>query len=514
MRVKHFPVVSAAETEMTSFAHRFGIVFGLTAVGYLLSFCSQLLISAYFGTSQTLDAYWAGLAVVNLLCFYANPLREVLIPAMHRGNKDERDEVDRVLSAGLSLFVIAAGIASVVLVVFSDAFVTMMTGSAGDTRDTLSRLIPWLLPYLWLFTIAETLNTFLISFGRAALQACSRILASFVLIAVIATAGTRMGIPALVLAQVASLVVVGGLSFIALRRMGFRIVRHRIGVLRGKGIYPRFGALLGAQFLAHIYVVGERWAMIHASIGLVSAFQYSTALVNVLYTLIAVPVSNLLWSRFLGSYQCGEKAEAGRLAAHGALGIFTLLMLICIFAWLRAQDIVYLLFSRGAFDEASVALTTETLRATIFTAIPFGLGTIFSRFLMSFNQARRQAWVSITTTIAGMTVIMLALGFDHRAVIWHWLAANLVGAAVSGWYYIRETTFTRAQWLQAVRWVVLSGLSAVLAAMLTPTVNFGGGKFGLAMSLAFSGIVYLSAAMALGWCLRLHKPLIRLLRGA
>lgn len=498
---------------MTSFVRRFGAVFGLTAVGYVLSFCSQLVISYYFGTSSALDSYWAGLALVNLACFYLNPLREALVPAVHRAAAHSEEEGGKLLSAGLSLLGVLVAGSTLLLAAFSDQFVLLISGAGGETGELLLRLLPWLLPYLWLFALSETLNMTLTSFDRMVLQASARVLGGAVLIVTIAVLGSRLGIPALMIAQIANLSVVALLALVALRRLRLRVHFHCLQTLRGSGVFSLFGALTITYFFSQIYGLVERWAMIHVSSGLVSAFQYSTALANTLLSLVAFPLANLLWPRFLAA-QRGEGVPVGDLALRAAFCLCAVLIVACTLIWARAEEIVRILFARGAFDAQSVQITSSTLRAVIFAAIPIGLATLLGRLLISLRGGHRILWVGLASTSTGLTFIAVSILIDREhLVIWHWLAANCASLAVTLVLFARSVDFQRASIVVDASRILVVGVIVAFAAWITPSLEFGSGIAAQIGALIVETSVYAVVVVVLAFMLKLDKWYFGLLRG-
>jgi peptidoglycan biosynthesis protein MviN/MurJ (putative lipid II flippase) len=277
---------------------------------------------------------------------------------------------------------------------------------------------------------------------------------------------------------------------------------------------PLFASLLLTYLFAQIYLLAERSAMIYLGAGLVSGFQYSASLVNMLIGLMAYPLANLLWSQFLARAAESDGQAAQALAVRSCGLLFYLLMVACVFVWTNAREIVVLLYGRGAFDDASVHLTTEALRATIFTAIPISIQAILGRWLMSLPGAHRQVWVGLATTGVGLLVIGLAVGAKQSSwVLMHWLLANLGGMLVSVLIFVREGQFSWRQKMVAARWLVSAGLAAVLAAWLTPTVSSAASVVGAAVALLAQGVLYLLIVLGVSWVLRMIAPARLMLQG-
>jgi putative peptidoglycan lipid II flippase len=499
---------------MTSLKSRFGLLVLLSAAGYAVTFFSQLVIAYNFGTSQALDSFWGGLALVSLFGFYVTPLREALVPAVHRARKQGDVHAGRVLSAGLSLLLALTSVSGLLLLLSAEGVASLISDTEESTRGgAVAALVPWLLPYLGLFVLAETLNAMLVSFNQVVRQALVRIVAALVLLATVAMVGASLGVGGLLLAQILSMATLVMASWMALRHLQLRLVLRAWALLRDSGMVPLFVSLLFTYFLAQLYVLVERSAMIYLGTGLVSGFQYSVVLVNALVSLLAYPLSNLVWSKFLAQAAEGDSKAAHVLATRTCGLLFYTLVVLCAFVWFNARDIVVLIYARGAFDEASIQLTTTALRATIFAAVPIGVSSVLGRWLISMpGGARRQFMVGLFTTVAGSLVIGLALLANSvPGIMMHWLFANLAAMVVSGFIFINAGDFSMGQKLAAGYWFVRVVLVAVLAAWITGYIEWGASNFEM-LALVVRAVLYLLVVAGLTWLFRMMPSLRRMLQ--
>ena len=498
---------------MSNLKSRLGLLVILSAAGYAVAFLSQLVIAYHFGTSQALDSYWAGLAVVGLFSFYMTPLREALVPAVHRSRVEGNAHAGRVLSAGLSVLLVLTFASGLVLLISADGVARLLTNGEESTRVSVAALVPWLLAYLGLFVLAETLNAMLVSFNQVVRQAVLRIAGALVLLATVATVGASLGVGGLLLGQILSMTTLIVASWLALRQLRLRLIIRAWPLLRDSGMLPLFVSLLFTYFLAQLYVLVERSAMIYLGTGLVSGFQYSVVLVNALVSLLAFPLANLLWSKFLVQAAESDLKAAQVLATRTCGLLFYGMLVLCTFVWFNARDIVVLIYARGAFDEASIQMTTTALKATIFAAVPIGVSSVLGRWLISMpGGARRQLMVGVSTSVVGTLVIGLALLADSvQAVMTHWLFANLAAMLVSGFIFARASNFSLIQKLYAGYWFGRVGVVAFVAAWTASYMEFSKLEFEL-VALVLRGGIYLLVVAGLTWLFRMIPSLRRMLQ--
>lgn len=483
-------------------------VFFLTVVGYALSFVAQLVISYFWGTSPDLDAYWAGLAVINFFCFYLNPLREAVVPAIYRARQESEEKGALVLTAGTTLLLILLSISSAVFWVALDLLPIAGLAGRAVSVSQMALLAPWLIAFMWLFALSETLNTVLVGLGRVVFQAKIRIVGAMAFLLMVIAYGWTRDIAIVWVAQVVGLSLAVALGALGLRQWVGWQWPGGLGALLKSDFSPLFISLLGSYFLSQLYLVAEKGAMVHLEPGLVSSFQYSTSLVNVLITLTAFPLANVLWEKFLAFGSKDSKREAAVLAVKACGVLFLVYMVICSFVWTHAKEVIQTVYGRGAFGRDSVRLTAVALEAGIFSAVPIGIMAVLGRFLMSFSNAYRQVWIGLCTTVAGMLVVSASVMLDSpRLILWHWLIANSAGLLVSVAIFLAGARFTRSHYLASVRWVLLTAMVVGVSAILTPNVDWGHSVMQSILGLAVEFVVFCALVCAGVFAFRLYRPL-------
>ena len=480
---------------MSSFQRRFGLLFLLSASGYLLSFGNQLVVSFYFGTSQALDSYLALLAIANLLVFYVQPLREALVLPVYAATCADREHASALFSAGLAAQSLMA-LASMALFLLAP---TSVLARLGVSELISAGLWLGLLPYFLLFGLAETCNGLLLSFNRVVYQSVARLTSAIIGLTCLWLLAGRIGVLALVLSLLITQLVTLLVSVIGLKKEGMRLVwRGFTPLWRESRFRSVFSSLLFIYMLAQMYVVCERTIMMGMMPGLVASYQYSVSLVNVLISVLSFPLANLLWSRFL--VQCeGDGVDAMLHAAARVVAPLTLVLLACgAFAECFASEIVQLLFARGSFDAASVAHTSEALKATVFAAVPVSLFTIFGKVLLSQGRARAMAAAGAAIALSGMAVVLLARELGSVALVqWHWAIGNSFGLCVMLFSLLRLTTQPAHNVRVALVWLLRATVVVLLAVWVTPPVADHSSVLGVLTGLIFSFALYGASILVL-----------------
>ena len=494
---------------MSSFQRRFGLLFLLSTSGYLLSFGNQLVISYYFGTSKALDAYWTLLAIANLMAFYVHPLREALVPPLHAATTDDRERASVLFSAGLAVQLVLSLASAILLLIAPSGLLEYI----GVEKSLALEAKSWLFIYLLSFGFAEICNGLLISFNQVIYQATARVVSAFIGLVCLGLLSEQLGVLALgislLTAQLVSLIV----SWVGLKEKRiFWVWRGFSPLWRNSQFRSLFGMLLIVYLLAQIYAVFERSIMSAMVPGLLASYQYSTSLVNVLISLIAYPIANLLWPHFLNNEASGMRVNSLRLVVRMSAFLFYAMMIFCAFIWSNAHEIVFLIYSRGVFDQSSVDSTAEILRATVFTAVPIGVGAILGRWLISQQFAFQQFWVSLFATLSGFLTIFIAYKFnDSQLIVWHWFFASLTGFAVVGLLLIYRGKYSLLELISTSFWILRVGLVVAISIWILPTFDFGSQKIFKAIELCTRAMLFFIFIVIFSWLSGIGKEILFIL---
>ena len=453
---------------MLSFKRRFGILVILSTIGYALSFGNQLVISYYFGTSSKLDAYWAALGIANFLCFYLHPLKEAIVPATFRSSMISMEDASDMLSAGITFLSLLVGISGWLMFIAPSILVDWLA-NPDQSDQQLLKLLPWFIPFVFLFSFSEILSSVLLGFNKNVTQAAARLVAGIASLVTLILLSQQFGIKALVISLLVNQLVVVLVSIWSLKSLKIKLKLVSIAILKKQNMFTLFSSLFFSYLIAQSYVLIERNTMMQLSDGLLSSYQYSTSLVNVLLSVIAFPFANLLWHKFLNAKHLNDTSGAHSILFRASYVLFLILLPICTFGYLNAKTIIFIIYSRGAFDIQSLQLTTEAFKATIFAAIPIGISSIIGRYLISSHHPKFLAITGVFTAVAGISIIGVSYFIKSVELIqWHWFFANLLGLGVCISFTVRSLAEVPLEASKGFNILLHSVILVLLTAFLTP----------------------------------------------
>lgn len=366
-----------------------------------LALVREVLFAAWFGTGNTAVGFRVAqtLYLLPVQALLGDAINGGLIP-LYKRMREEDPDAARGLVILVAAFALAfSGIVSTLLYVYASEWAGLIApGIAGEAMAVAAKLLKVLALATPFFVLGGMLCHIEAAFGRY-----SGIASRPILINLGAITGAGMAVYSghdlwLAWGLVACHVAVFAWSLWSMCQLDRFMPTSPLGLARVREIGMRFWRttvpLLGLPLVAQGNLVVERIVSSWLGPSIIPSVDYARFLTDTMVQLIAVPLSIVTIATHGGSANADLAREHVRKTAA-----FLLLVAfpIAAFIGIHAEAVVRVLFARGAFDEASVASTSEVLRW-----MGLGLATnIPAYYLVRGLNAQMRNREALVATIAG-----------------------------------------------------------------------------------------------------------------
>jgi putative peptidoglycan lipid II flippase len=415
---------------------------GLSLIAYPFGFINQMLMSYYFGTSASVDAYWIAITIVNFMLFWVHPAKDALVPAFFKYYRKNQESGFAYFSQVGNFLLIIACCCLILLFFFPELITNLVVHSSQtNLKSKVFQIMPYVLSLILLISITEILNGILISFNKVIFQNFGRIIGAICSILFLLLLARKLEIFAVIIAANVSLFV---LLIIQIREL-YKCKLH-YNIIQKPKLDPQFLRMSGALFLTYlasqIYILMERNTFSYFGEGVISAFQYGNTISQVPQYIFVVSLSTTLWPRFMELKERDEYEHIFSLLNVSCRRLIILISFITIFSWLFSEELIYLLYYRGSFNTNSLELTNLCFKAQILAACSIGVSMVIGRIYISFQQSRSVILVGLTTTVLGCITLFIAKRFEHLELsLFHVVIANTGGLIVN--IFMLATLYSR-----------------------------------------------------------------------
>jgi|GEM_PF-4242352 len=465
----------------------------LAGAGFLLSLLNQILISHYYGTTSAIDSYYLTFSMVQVLTFYLGPMKEALIPEYHRLLSRAPADAHRYFSEKFNLLLVFCGISLLVMLIFR-AQIAGVVVSAENPHLTqrLPGMFVLMSPMIFLFPIADIMNTLLAAYRKVLYQNIGRIASVLTIAVFLVSLSERFEITALAIGAMAGQLAIIVLQFVVLRKNGF--IYHLRSFPRVDRRYAMLsGALFFSYAISQIHIVVEKRIFSGFGEGVIAAYQYAFTLTQVPQMIFIASFSLVIWQNILGSVN-SNKLDSMWTELESAIKTLAIILgVVMVFCILYADQIIYVLFFRGAFGMDSITITSRCLAIIMISLVPAGISVMISRSLISMQRGKALSIIGSGYAMSGIACLLIGKSLQNLDMAFsHIVIASLVGSAVSLFFLYRVMGTDKRRIFNGknLRWSVTYILIIGTVLGLYPNVELPfGNKIQMIMQLAMHGLL-------------------------
>ncbi len=215
------------------------------------------------------------------------------------------------------------------------------------------------------------------------------------------------------------IIAINNRNLLKLFRFGFtNRKKDRIKNENKKFIHSFSHAILGNS-TPQISAFLDTWIASFLITGSISYLYYANRIFQLPLALFAIALSVGVFPKIAKYIKTDDKQKALQLFKSGFWFLLFLLTLSAIGGFILSEEIVKLLFQRGAFSNEDTIKSAAVLQMYLVGLIPFGLSKLFSLWLyatMRQKEAAKIAIYSLVTNVLLYTILVKPLGVKGLAL--------------------------------------------------------------------------------------------------
>ena len=423
---------------MSGLVSKFATVGGASMASRVLGFAREAMIAAFLGAGPVADAFYVCFRLPNLFrrLFAEGAFNIAFVPLFAKelegggeeGAKKFARDVFSVLTSWLFVLTLLAIIFMPALFALLVSDVYQQDALKFDNSVLMTRIM---FPYLFCMSLVAMLSGILNSLRRYFLAAIVPVLLNIILILVLLFGhfagfsdwemGTALAIGVLIsgFAQL-------GFLFWGVHKEGFRFTLkvprltpgvRRLMVLMGPSLLT--GGVLQINLLVGTIIAT-------AQDGANALLNYADRLNQLPLGVIGIAVGVVLLPELSRALKAGDGAEVQNLQNRSLEFSLALTLPATVGFLVISQDIVALLYERGAFDAQTTVQTSRALVA-FATGLPaYVMMKVFQPAFFAREDMRTPFWFSVIMVITNIAVSLLLFpSFGHVGIA--------IGTSVSAW---------------------------------------------------------------------------------
>lgn len=481
---------------------------GFTALSRVTGFVRDLLIAAILGAGVRADAFFVSFKLANFLrrLFAEGAFNAGFVPLFARTLEGEgASEAKRFAQEALAAMTVVLLVVVLLVEIFMPYFVGIIAVGfePGDERFSLAvELSRITFPYLMCISLAALFSGVLNSIGRFAAAAFAPVLLNVVLIASLLLAALHPKTPAHALAWGVAIAGVLQLAWVAwaCRRHGFGL--KLIRPVRSARLSKLWRLIVPGAIGAGVYQINLLVDIFFASMlpaGAISYLFYADRLNQLPLGIIGIAIGTALLPLLSRQLRGGDDATAQATQVKATEFALFLTLPAAAALLVIAQNIIVVLFERGAFTSADTMATSSALIA-FATGLPaYVLIKILAPGFFAREDTVTPVKIAALCLLSNVLLILVLINsFAHVGIalatsLSNWLNVSLL------WFVLRKrghlTMPVDAMW-RIGRMIVAAVVMAILLAWLDRMLHDN--LFGLLIMIPAGAITYIGSAHLFG----------------
>ncbi len=379
----------------------------VAVLSIILGFAREAITAYYFGASEALDTFLIALTIPKMLVVTVVQFSVAVILPVYVGYKqnDNSEFATKLVQKWFWVSGIAITIICVVLFVWANSFIYLL--APGFNESKLLKASYWLrtlLPYVWLLATTGVFKIVLNSNDKFFVPSVSNQIVSICVIFACIFFAPSLSVGALSIGFL-----VGGLFGFTWQYLFCRKYEPQLLTVSGvkseiKLPLAAAGAMLLYYSSVRIDTVIDRFFASQLIDGSIAAYNFAQSINAIPSTIITSVLSTTLFpvlSRMgAGGNMKGAFVTVSRWSLIGVAVVIVPVVLMIIFR----EQIVSIVFERGAFDENDVRLTASALNV-LPLRIPLAMVSVLFTFLLIANKKHYLVSVAVILFISLKTVL-------------------------------------------------------------------------------------------------------------
>ena len=460
------------------FTNSFGILFSR-----VLGFIRDMMTASVLGANVYSDIFFIAFKLPNLFrrIFGEGAFTQVFLPAFTRSKKKS------VFSAHIFTTFLSIILFLTLLVNIFPAYATKML-AVGFDAHTIELATPYVIInfyYLSLIFAVTFLSTLLQYKHRFAVTAFSTGLLNIALI--LALYLSKHQTDAVIVTYLSWGVVVGGLlqlliHIYAIHKLGYiKMIYGGFKYFRTKALHVKEETRnFRKQFLPSIWGNStmqlssflDTWLASYLITGSISYLYYANRIFQLPLALFAIATSIAIFPRVSRFIKNEEFKRAHEYMRKGFWFLTAILTFSTLFGFILSDEIIKLLFQRGAFTHEDAVTTSYILKMYMLGLLAFGINKLFSLWLYASQLQIKAAKIATFSLVSYLTLSLLlmkpmgAAGLALASTISGYLSLTLT-IKIFGFKEFKEIIYSK----KALYWFVYTIVLTILLLWLKDLID-------------------------------------------
>lgn len=370
----------------------FNAIFSVTTIVLvvkIIGFLKQIITAYVFGTTIETDLISLSQGLIGEFDFFITHALITALTAIYIKNKENEEESKDIVSGVFKIFVPISLVFSTVFFFASPLFAKLIAPSYDDTLQTrLSTYIKIFAPLVVLQILISISSAVLTANKRFLWQQLIGLNQSIFIISIVLIFQEQLGIWTLVIGFCAAAIF--NVFFTGIPAKKYWSINIRNNPFKNTNVVSILKMMLPLLIgYAMIYInqIVDKILSSGLEDGSVTALSYSSILINLVLTFVT-SILSVFFVYITSNISKNNHEKASDLVMNATILLISIFLPISLLICLCNEDVVTIVYMRGAFNERGVYLTSQALLGYGICIVPYCIRELFARYLYGYEDSK------------------------------------------------------------------------------------------------------------------------------
>lgn len=394
----------------SDFLKSVGLLTIVAIISKVIGFGRELLMAAYYGTSDVSDAFFVA-SIVPVLLFTAvgMAINTGLSPLYAKAKREDPNQAGEIISVLSTGFLVIAIIITIISMIFTPEITKLMAPGFSVSQQELTNNLTLIMLPSFVFLVLAAVSTGILEYEkRFLIPGMVAIPQNLLIILAILFFTNVYGVYGLAVATLLGAIAQFAIQYPFVRkykvtRINFNFKKYKLDIIKTIYLfYPIIIASVAYQFNA----VVDRIIASGLEKGSVSALNYSNKLMFLPLSIVLLSLITVLFPSVVDA-AIEKGAQFGRIVLNGLIMLFFVSIPITVVMLVESTTLIEIAYQRGKFDYNSVSLTASAFYFYTFGMAFIALKEYLNRCFVATQSTKITMWGSVTSILLNIVLSII-----------------------------------------------------------------------------------------------------------
>lgn len=372
----------------------------------IFGFLREIVISYFYGTTLSTDAFFVAQNIPTVIfAAIGAAISVAVIPIYTKLLHKDKEKASVFINNLLTISFLITTVLIILCIVFSEQIVYIFASSLSKKGILLaSKMLKVLSITLYFTMFSYVCGGMLNSNNKFYIPQLAAIPYNITSILCVMFLTKKLDIWALVIGTIGGMLLQTIFHLVPLKKINKYKITFNLKDENLKKLLVLSWPMIITVIFQQLNIVVDKNVASGIMVGAISAINYSDRIIGIIYGIFSVSIMTILYSKFNELMIKNQKEEVIKTLLKWLIIVLLVTLPVTMISIIFNKEIISILFGRGAFDAAAIAMTSEVYLYYSFSIFSMAANDIILRCYYSLNDSKTPMIITIISVVLNVVL--------------------------------------------------------------------------------------------------------------